>query len=268
MSPQIAVRAEQTRSAHKAIQTAGPAAKASNAAEVYDVRIEHVRPEPFRYRFSYEMSTWLVDLDAVPRLPRGLRWLASFSSHDHIGRPDSSLRANVERFLWANGIVLDGGRIRMLATPRVLGYAFNPLSLHWCHRPDGTLAAVVAEVHNTYGESHCYLLHPDQAGRADTDKQFYVSPFYPVDGHYRMSVPEPSERLAITLALHRPDQLPFVATMHGQRRPGRPRLARVLRSPLATRAVMFHIKRHGVTLYLKGLRPSRRPIHLAQPGAK
>ena len=123
-------------------------------------------------------------------------------------------------------------------------------------------------MHNTYGESHCYLLHPDAAGRAETDKQFYVSPFYPVDGHYRMSVPEPDERLAITLTMHHDGERPFVATMHGRRRPGRPHLARVLRSPLATRAVMFHIKRHGITLYLKGLRPSRRPVHLAQPGAK
>ncbi len=264
MTPQIAVRAEPSRGTNPLAM----AGAAHTAAGVYDVRIEHVRPEPFRYGFSYEMSTWLVDLDAVPRLPRGLRWLASFSSKDHIGRPGSTLRANVERFLWANGIALDGGQILMLSTPRVLGYAFNPLSVHWCHRPDGTLAAVVAEVHNTYGESHCYLLHPDEAGRADTDKQFYVSPFYPVAGHYRMSVPEPGDRLAITLAMHHQDQRPFVATMHGQRRAGRPHLARVLRSPLATRAVMFHIKRHGITLYLKGLRPSRRPVHLAQPGAK
>jgi DUF1365 family protein len=265
VTPQIAVQAEAGLNAHQGAYSPDPTGK---AAQVYDVRIEHLRPEPFRYGFSYELSTWLVNLDDVPQLPRGLRWLASFSSQDHIGRADSSLRANVERFLWANGIALEGGQILMLATPRVLGYSFNPLSLHWCHRPDGSLAAVVAEVHNTYGESHCYLLHPDQAGRADTDKQFYVSPFYPVAGHYRMSVPEPDQQLAITLALHREGQRPFVATMHGQRRPGRPQLARVLRSPLASRAVMFHIKRHGITLFFKGLRPSRRPVHLVQPGAK
>jgi uncharacterized protein len=265
VSPQIAVTTEPRRAADAA--TVSPV-MVRRDAQVFDVRIEHVRPEPFRYAFSYEMSTWLVDLDAVPQLPRGWRWLASFSSRDHLGRPDSSLRANVERFLAASGISLHGGQITMLATPRVLGYSFNPLSLHWCHRPDGTLVAVVAEVRNTYGESHCYLLHPDDAGRDVVDKEFYVSPFYPVDGHYRMSVAEPDERLAITLAMHHLGQRPFVATMHGHRRPGRPRLWRVLRSPLTTRAVMFHIKRHGITLYLKGLRPSRRPAHLVQPGAK
>ena len=153
-------------------------------------------------------------------------------------------------------------------TPRVLGYAFNPLSLHWCHRPDGTLAAVVAEVHNTYGERHCYLIHPDDAGRAEVEKAFYVSPFYPVDGRYAMSVPEPHDRLAITLTLHRSGERPFVASMRGRRRSEEPKLLRTLRGPLATRAVMFHIKRHGITLYLKGLRPSRRPVHTPQSGAK
>ena len=235
---------------------------------VYDIRVEHVRPEPLRYGFTYDLTTWLVDLDHVPRLARGWGWLASFSAKDHIGSPTSSLRANVETFLRANDIKLRGGQILMLATPRVLGYSFNPLSLHWCHRPDGTLAAVVAEVHNTYGEQHCYLVHPDEAGRAEADKAFYVSPFYPVEGRYRMSVPEPDETLRITLALHRSDQRPFVASMRGRRRDGQAGLLRTLRGPLATRAVMFHIKRHGITLYLKGLRPARRPAHTPQPGAK
>jgi DUF1365 family protein len=265
VTPQIATRmTERTGATPRPLEPAWP----DRRVAVYDVRIEHMRPEPFRYGFSYDLSTWLVDLDDVPTLPPGLRGLASFASKDHIGRPNDTLRANVERFLWANGIALDGGRILMLATPRVLGYAFNPLSVHWCYRADGTLAAVVAEVHNTYGQSHCYLVHTDAAGRARTDKQFYVSPFYPVEGHYQMSLPEPDERLAITLALHREGERPFVATMHGRRRDASPTLWRALRSPLSTRAVMFHIKRHGITLFLRGLRPSRRPAHTAQPGAK
>ena len=39
------------------------------------------------------------------------------------------------------------------------------------------------------------------------------------------------------------------------RRPDRLGCRSALRTPLATRAVMFGIKRHGITLYLKGLRP-------------
>ena len=96
-----------------------------------------------------------------------------------------------------------------------LGYVFNPLSLFWCHDPSGALVCVIAEVHNTYGQRHRYLLRPDDAGRADTEKQFYVSPFYPVDGSYRMSLPEPGDALALTITLHRPGATPFVASVRG-----------------------------------------------------
>ena len=143
---------------------------------------------------------WFIDLDELPRLPRWLRPLAEFRAGDHLGDPDRSIRANVERWLAERGIDLAGGPVWMLANARVLGYVFNPLSLYWCHRIDGALACVVAEVHNTYGERHCYLLHPDDAGRASAAKEFYVSPFLTVDGHYEMSVPRPGERLAVTVA--------------------------------------------------------------------
>ena len=93
----------------------------------------------------------------------------------------------MDRFLGARGIDLGGGRVLMLAHARVLGYVFNPLTVYWCHRADGTLACVMAEVHNTYGQRHAYLLRTDERGRARVGKEFYVSPFHPVDGSYRMS---------------------------------------------------------------------------------
>jgi cyclopropane fatty-acyl-phospholipid synthase-like methyltransferase/DUF1365 family protein len=228
---------------------------------LYDVEIRHLRTDPLRHGFSYAAQAWVIDLDSVPSLPRGLRGLAGFRSEDHVGGPGSSIRANIEAVLNDHGVDIDGGGIVTMASPRVLGYTFNPLSLHWCHFTDESLAAVVAEVHNTYGERHCYVIHPDEAGRADVAKAFYVSPFYPVDGTYRMSVPEPDGRLAITLTLHRAGEKPFVATIRGDRRPAEVTLWRALRTPLATRAVMFRIKRHGITLWLKGLRPSPRPVH-------
>ena len=74
----------------------------------------------------------------------------------------------------------------MLASARVLGHVFDPLSVFWCYGSDGVLACVVAEVHNTYGERHAYLLRPDEAGTAVTDKGFYVSPFFDVTGSYEL----------------------------------------------------------------------------------
>ena len=74
------------------------------------------------------------------------------------------MRENVEDFLAAHGIDLDGGRVLLAAHPRVFGFCFNPLSVFWCLARAATRPCVIVEVHNTYGERHCYLLRPDGAG--------------------------------------------------------------------------------------------------------
>ena len=121
---------------------------------LYEVTISHARSAPLRNVFRYRGYLWLVDLDHLPRVP----WLARFRARDHLGDPRASIRANLEAFLAARGVDLGGGRVTMLAQARVLGYVFNPLTVYWCHRPDDTLACVVAEVHNTYRQRHAYLL--------------------------------------------------------------------------------------------------------------
>jgi DUF1365 family protein len=152
------------------------------------------------------------------------------------------------------------------STSRVLGYVFNPLTLFWCHRADGTLGCVIAEVHNTYRQRHAYLLRTDDRGRARVPKEFYVSPYYPVDGSYQMSVPSPGPRLALSIRLDRPDGTRFTAGVSGTARPAGPRaLARaVLRHPWSTAVVAAQIRWQGIKLYRRGLRPVPRPPHVSQ----
>jgi cyclopropane-fatty-acyl-phospholipid synthase len=118
-------------------------------------------------------------------------------------------------------------------------------------------------VHNTYSQRHRYLLRTDDAGRADTEKQFYVSPFYPVDGSYRMSLPEPADRLALTVTMHRPGERPFVASVRGVAVPAGTRtvVAAALRRPLETWVVRALITVHGIRLWRKGLPIQPRPEH-------
>ncbi len=233
----------------------------------YRVTVEHERRDPIGYAFSQRSSTWLVDLDDVPTLPGPLRHLVAFRTADHLLRPgdlaDTTLRAVVDGYLATAGVARPA-RVLMLANPRVLGYVFNPLSVFYCLDADGRTTHVIAEVRNTYRGKHSYLLEPDHHGRSETDKTFYVSPFYPVDGRYTMSLPTPGARLAVTVTMRREAERPFVALMTGTRVPDRPSsLWAALRTPLATRAVMFGIKRHGIRLYTKGLRPfGRRPQDL------
>lgn len=246
--------------------------QATLAPAIYDSVVRHVRRKERDYRFSHSIYLWLVDLDAMPRLPAWLRPFAGFRAQDHLGDPDRTIRANVDAYLALHGIDLRGGKVLMLAHARVLGYVFNPISVFWCHQGGeeghGELACVIAEVHNTYGERHCYLLHPDTDGRASTEKDFYVSPFMSVDGRYTMLLREPTDRLAVSITLRQDDAIALTATLAGSRRPATTRevLRTVLRRPLVTHRTSALIRRHGIALWLRRLPVVPRPTHRPQKG--
>lgn len=237
---------------------------------LYPCTVVHVRTAPLRYGMRHRTYMWLIDPDRPPRLPRALRPLARFDPRDHFGGDAPGLRAGLDRYLAARGVDLRGGRVLMLAHARVLGYVFNPLTLYWCYDPQERPVCVVAEVHNTYGERHCYLLRPDAHDVARTAKEFYVSPFFPVDGAYRMRLPVPGERLDLSVHLEREGGRPFTATVHGHRTPATPQalVRAAVRHPLSTLAVSAAIRVHGIRLYLRGLPVRRRPRHRPQEGMK
>jgi DUF1365 family protein len=237
---------------------------------LYDATVTHVRKQAMDRRFGHGIYLWLVDIDALPELPRWLRPFARFESRDHLGDPRRTLRQNLDAWLASQGVDLRGGQVIMLANARLLGYVFNPITVYWCHRPDGSLECVVAEVHNTYGERHCYLLRTDDSGRAETAKDFYVSPFLSVDGTYAMSLREPGERLAIAVTLRQQGATALTATVVGTRRPATPTaLVRMLaRRPLMTYRTSALIRRHGITLWLRRLPVIRRPKHVPQEGVQ
>ena len=226
-------------------------------ATSYATTIRHTRRTPFRRTFTHQQRTWLVDLDHLP--DHGA--LGRFESRDHLGDPDRPLKENVEHFLRLNGVRPDGGRIVMAANARALGFCFNPISVFWCHRRGGELAGVVVEVHNTYGDRHAYLVHPDAQGRARTDKQMYVSPFHGTDGHYELAVPPPGDRLHVSITLHSDEGAVFSASLDGT-----PTSYASWRSaPAALRGALL-IRAHGIWLWARrlGIRP--RPTHIRQEG--
>ncbi|MFJ2746124.1 DUF1365 domain-containing protein [Streptomyces sp. NPDC087440] len=248
------------------------AATRADAPALYLCTVAHARTAPLRHTVRHRTYLWYVDPDAPPRLPRAVRSLARFDARDHFGGTAPTIRAGLESFLAARGIDLEGGRVTMLGHARVLGYVFNPLTLYWCHGPGGELQCVVAEVHNTYGERHCYLLRTggDAGQLTRVAKEFYVSPFFPVDGDYRMRLPEPGERLGVTIQLERDGGRPFTATVRGVRRPATTgALLRIaVRHPLSTLAVSAAIRVHGVLLFLRGLPVRPRPRHQPQEGVQ
>jgi DUF1365 family protein len=219
---------------------------------MFDTRIRHVRRRPFARSFDNRAHTWLVDLDDLP----DHALLGRFEGRDHLGSPDRSIRANVDAFLADQQIDLAGGRVLMAANARAFGYCFNPISVFWCFDRDRSLAGVIVEVHNTYGDRHAYLVHPDERGRARVDKELYVSPFHGTDGWYDISVPVPVDDLLVAVSLHSEDGATFSVTQTGRRT-----TTKVLRAaPQAIRGAV-QIRRQGIWLWVRRLPIQPRPDH-------
>ena len=155
-------------------------------------RVRHQRLRPVGHSFDY--PTWFLMLpmrslraQPCPTLRRNRRGWVSFHDADHgDGRTDSL--AWLDEQLQAQGITDAAGEVWLHTYPRMLGVAFNPVSFWHCHRSDGTLAAIVAEVNNTFGGRHCYLLAGADLAyghELPAVKQFHVSPFCQVEGGYR-----------------------------------------------------------------------------------
>lgn len=164
-------------------------------------QIRHVRLRPAHHAFDYaayfvmlpmrQLQTVLRDPEAAKALalPINRAGLMSFHDVDHgDGRlPEQGGALGWLESLLAQANVQDAdGEIWLQTFPRVLGYTFKPVSFWYCHRQDQSLAAIVAEVHNTFGERHCYLLHQPKWGlTASADKVFHVSPFCSTSGSYQ-----------------------------------------------------------------------------------
>jgi predicted NAD/FAD-binding protein/DUF1365 family protein len=219
---------------------------------IYETTIRHLRRTPFKRAFTHHSHTWLVDLDELP----DHALLGRFEARDHLGEPDRSIRDNLTAFLADRGIELGRGRVLMAANARAFGYCFNPITVFWCSTETGDPLCTVVEVHNTYGDRHAYLVHPDEQGRASTPKEMYVSPFHGTDGTYELAVPWPSDDLHIAVTLTTGDGSPFSASLAGRRS-----THGAWRAAPAALGGSLLIRAHGIWLWARRLPIQPRPHH-------
>jgi DUF1365 family protein len=250
------------------------AGERSAPAALYFGDVMHARMKPFAHRFSYRVMSLLIDLDRLDEADGISRLFAvnraalqSFHEKDHGPRDGSSLRAFAQRAAATHGIDLTNGKVSLLCYPRLLGYAFNPLSVYFCRDASGELALVIYEVRNTLGEMHHYVLPVDKAERnaplirQQQDKLFYVSPFIgdAMRYHFRVSPPANAVRLRI---LETDAEGPLMAaTFSGRRRAltGRALLGAAVLLPLVTFKIMVAIHWQALRLWLKGAKLVQRP---------
>jgi DUF1365 family protein len=239
---------------------------------IYRCRITHRRSRPRRHHLSYGAFYLLLDIDELDRLDRNSRWfscnrfnLLSFYNRDHGPGEDAALRPWVEAQLEQAAIALDGGRIEVLCLPRILGYAFNPLTVYYCHDRSNRICAILYEVSNTFGERHTYLFPIEgddgQLLRHDCAKRLYVSPFMDVAGRYNFGTRQPGETLFLHIHQTDADGPLLDAWVRGEREPMTDRLLiqKLWRYPLLTIKVIAGIHWEALKLWLKGVGLRPRP---------
>ena len=228
---------------------------------IYDGWVMHRRLAPRHHAFRYRVFALLIDLDELESLSR--LWLFAWnrtgivSFHDRDHGDGGDLRGWLDAKLAGAGIVADGAK-RALCYPRLFGYVFNPLSVWFCHRSDGQLAATIYEVHNTHGERHAYVLRADKNDatiRQHCAKDFYVSPFLSMDCSYNFTIRPPGENVMIAINEEEAGKPILTATFTGERIPlsDASLASMMLRHPLMTLKVFAAIHFEALRLMWKGV---------------
>ncbi len=222
----------------------------------------------------------LFDLDELDLLDEQVRGFGldrpapvSFRASDHGHGDGSDLRKWVAEVTEVAGVPDVSGRVQVLCMPRVLGHAFDPLSVWFCHDGDQRLSAVVHEVRNTFGGRHAYVVPDPLAGRTaagsevllhQADKAFHVSPFFDVDGTYDFTLTVPGDKAAVGITHHAGDGHTLTASFIGRRRAFTTRglWQSMWRHPALTHRVVTGIHLEAAKLWRKGA--TYRPV--PEPG--
>ena len=237
---------------------------------LYEGTLMHARRTPVRNSFTYPVSYWLLDLDELPEVERRLalfshnsRNVVSFRDSDHFNGGPSAKQAVLD-------LVDDDSveRVLVLTQPRVLGYVFNPVSFYWCYRGDGSLACMVAELSNTFGERLPEVLR-GPGPQYEHDKRLHVSPFFGLDQSYEWAFSQPGDTVWSRIHVREGAGRPLTAVLHGTRRElTNANVARSLaRYPLMPLQVTTLIHRQAVRLWLKGVPFHHKPAFVPGRGS-
>ena len=235
---------------------------------IVDAVVVHRRSRPRINAFRHRIAYLCLDLGALDRAAG--RWLkldrpglVSFRRADHGGRDGGDLRTWLRAILAAQGLdETCDGEIVLMTMPRLLSYVFNPVSFWFCRDRNGMLRAVLCEVNNTFGETHCYLVHHDDRRQLAPDawldgrKVFHVSPFLPVEGSYRFRFRLDDDRVHVDVNYHDAGGLMLATSVGGRREPlaDRTVLRRFLGNPTMTLGVVARIHWQALKLWRKRAR--------------
>ena len=235
---------------------------------IYEGTVFHRRAAPKAHGFRYGVYSVLIDLEELPALSKQIagfshnRWnLFSFNDRDHGDRDGHCLKEWCQRTLQDHDIDLSAPKYRVLCFPRVLGYTFDPISVWFCYEGEA-LAALIYEVHNTFGTDHSYVVDVrDQTSdilQHNRQKYLHVSPFFTTEGGYDFRIRPIGDQYHLNIRYYHHDgQLRMIADHRAKRQPFTAKNLRQLfwRKPLVTTKVLIGI--HWEALHLFGRKGAR-----------
>ncbi|MGC9269236.1 DUF1365 domain-containing protein [Acidiphilium sp.] len=245
-------------------------------AMIYAGVVGHIRYAAPRHKFTYRMWMLAVDLDDLDDLAarsslfRHNRFgLIGINDRDHGPRDGTSLRPWVEAALAENGLAAFGAHIRLMTIPRIIGYAFNPISFYFCADADGRLGAVLHEVNNTFGDQIAYVI-PVAPGagliRQRVAKAMHVSPLFDMQGRYDFTFTRPGPKFRLSLR-YGAETRRMSATMVLDATPATDNAMRgqLVRMPLVAIKVIAAIHWEAIKTLARGAKFHREPARTHQP---
>ena len=244
------------------------------SSQLYTSQVAHARKQPVEYRFAYGTFSIKIDIDCIEQEAQQLRWLSmnrfnlvSLQYKDHGPRDGTPWRQWVDGFLAQYGVERPA-RVELMCYPRILGYSFNPLSMWYAYNADNQVTAIIAEVSNTFGQWHHYVLKlsasNEKSIQAEAKKVFHVSPFIDMDARYHFRFAAPAEKFFTSIRETRQDVEFFSASEAGRviALTDRNLLKQVGFAPLSMLKVIALIHWWALKIVLKGGKFHRTPKHL------
>jgi DUF1365 family protein len=244
---------------------------AAMSPSVLKARVTHARSVPVSNSFAYGVDYVLLGEQQLAG--RAKPSLFSFGRRNVVSlHPDDHGFSGEGGVAWVRQIAAEAGmediaEVALLTHPRYWGYAFNPVSFWFMSGASGDLRAVLAEVHNTFGDRHCYLCRAEGEAAIGSDdwveaeKRFHVSPFFKVEGRYRFRFAVEDRRIGVWIHYDDGKGGGLYTSLIGERRPlcDAELLRALLRRPFGAAKTTALIHWQALKLFFKGVRYRSRP---------
>ena len=197
-------------------------------SNLYEGEITHARTKPVKHNFSFPIYTFVLDLDELELLAKEIRFFGynrgsvfTLYDSDYLGSGQGSIKEKLKKWLTKFGYKKEYNAVKMITTLRVFKHTFNPVIFYYCLDSENNIVYHVAEVHNTFGEGHLYILKDGGKSRIGTEylvpKEFHVSPFNRVEGDYNFHFSKLNDKMDIRINVSKNKKNFFYARISGKR---------------------------------------------------